>query len=275
MKIEYSMEELIPLLLENIPKYTSNESTSIPYDKARQLMQSILYCINGFLKSSHENHKIAPNEKISARTAYQTGLKLAQDKILQAEDLYKDIISSFCAYENICYYDTVIKGMPEFFLRYDVRFDAANHLLTLDYPLLYEIRNINGIDLIYEYLKNIRLEQLFLKKFSKKQIIKTLSNYHNEHSELIHNVCRIIFRNALACIIVEKPFHELAVQASDLEKINRIVSRLSREELELYLIEKLTKFINSEFEGNKELFHYLASDIRDCTFELKTFHSEE
>lgn len=43
--MEYPMEELIPILAELTDRFTSKESTSVSYERARQLMEAILYCI--------------------------------------------------------------------------------------------------------------------------------------------------------------------------------------------------------------------------------------
>jgi hypothetical protein len=45
MMMKYSQEELMPVVAKLAARYTSNESTSISYDKARQLMGAVIYCI--------------------------------------------------------------------------------------------------------------------------------------------------------------------------------------------------------------------------------------
>ena len=41
--MNYEMEELVPIVGKLAEKYTSRESTSIPYEKAEQLMGAVLY----------------------------------------------------------------------------------------------------------------------------------------------------------------------------------------------------------------------------------------
>lgn len=43
--MEYTMEELVPVVGKLAEKYTAYESTSITYEKAEQLMGAVLYCI--------------------------------------------------------------------------------------------------------------------------------------------------------------------------------------------------------------------------------------
>ena len=44
--MDYTMEELIPIVGELAEKYTAKESTSITYEKAEQLMGAVLYAIH-------------------------------------------------------------------------------------------------------------------------------------------------------------------------------------------------------------------------------------
>ena len=45
---EYKMEELIPIVADLVKKYTGNESTSVTYEKAQQLMDAVIYCIKEY-----------------------------------------------------------------------------------------------------------------------------------------------------------------------------------------------------------------------------------
>ena len=42
---DYTMEELLPVVAALTAKYTGNESTSVTYEKAEQLMGAVVYCI--------------------------------------------------------------------------------------------------------------------------------------------------------------------------------------------------------------------------------------
>ena len=44
--MHYEMEELVPIVGRLAQKYTANESTSVTYEKAEQLMEAVLYCIH-------------------------------------------------------------------------------------------------------------------------------------------------------------------------------------------------------------------------------------
>ena len=44
--MDIAMEELVPIVGKLAEQYTAYEHTSMPYEKAEQLMQAVLYCIH-------------------------------------------------------------------------------------------------------------------------------------------------------------------------------------------------------------------------------------
>lgn len=168
-KIAYEMEELAPVVGWLAEKYTSGESTSISYEKAEQLMGAVLYCIQEI--SRFEPKELALAERLSARQAYDIGAALVEEKVRKALNLYHDLLPEFEDYGNSYLHDTIIKEMPRFFQSYDVRFEPQNTILTLDYPVMRDLSSYSGIDQIYEYLKCIRSEQIYLKQFPKHFLI--------------------------------------------------------------------------------------------------------
>ena len=45
MQMNYEMEELLPIVGKLAGQYTSNESGSVTYETANQLMGAVIYCI--------------------------------------------------------------------------------------------------------------------------------------------------------------------------------------------------------------------------------------
>jgi len=270
MMNEYSMEEILPVLATRASKYTSNESTSVSYDVARQLMGSILYCIEANGKDVSTEILDSTN-KMPADAAFQIGLAKRKEKISKAKNLYETIRHSFCSYQNECYYDTVIKGMPAFFLRYDVEFDATNHILTLDYPLIYPVTDQTGIDIIHEYLIRTQIEQRFLNHFSTDSIEMILNGYDKNHAELIINICKLVLRNAIGCMLVGKSVYKLSISDEDRKKLKAIGENQPLSELERILSSALDRIIEEEFESNLNLADYLKQDIKEFAYEYKTY----
>lgn len=131
-------------------------------------------------------------EKPSAAEAYERGYELVVQKARAANELYGRIMENFCDYGNRAYRDTLVRAMPEFFLRYDARFAPQEELLLLDYPVPELSADLKGIDLIYEYLCCIESEQEFLGSFPEGYVRQTCEAYHEDYGELFINLAEVV-----------------------------------------------------------------------------------
>lgn len=199
MDCSYEMEELVPVVGKLAQRYTAGESTSVTYEKAEQLMGAVLYCIRETAYTEHENDSCekgqqkydisAVQEKLPAQQAYERGLACVERKVREALALYNALMTQFDSYGNRCLYDTVVKGMPEFFKWYDMRFAPQDTVLTLDYPVLRDLSAYTGIDRIYEYLLCIEKEQAFLRTFPRNDVIDALARYNPAYEDMVDNIC--------------------------------------------------------------------------------------
>jgi len=263
-------EELLKIVAKRIKKYTSNESTSVSYQTARQLMLSVLYCINDKnVNSEREKGYELLYETHNLEEAFIIGLKIKKEKIQTAKNLYETILKSFDYFNNECYQDTVIEGMKCFFERYDVEFDATNHILTLDYPLLCTIKNLQGIDLIYEYLVRTYLEQIFLSGFERDEILNLLRAYHNGYKELIINIARIVLTNSLASTLVNHTFHTLSLSKEERSKVIRICESKSVREIEELLSISFGILMEQKCYKDSSLREYFGKNLHDIAYEIK------
>lgn len=82
------------------------------------------------------NEAANEKKKISAQQTYEMGLACVEKKVKAALSLYNEMQIQFDSYGNRCLYDTFVKGMPEFFKWYDIRFAPQDTILTLDCPAI-------------------------------------------------------------------------------------------------------------------------------------------
>lgn len=268
-------EELLKIVAKRIKKFTSNESTSVTYQTARQLMLSVIYCIKdepvSLTKNTNMNQKyeLIDLDQIKLEEAFYTGLKNKKEKIQKAKKLYGTILCAFDAYNVECYHETIMKGMKCFFERYDVEFDATNHILTLDYPLLFAATNLEGIDLIYEYLLRTYLEQKFLSGFDRNEILALLRAYHNGYKDLIINVAGIVLTNSLACVMVNHIFSTLSISNEERSKVKIICESKTVQEIEELLSTSLSILMEQNYKEDGSLRDYLSTKIHDIAYEIK------
>ena len=265
--MEYEIEELVPIVATLAEKYTSKESSSITYEKAQQLMEAVLYCIRE--AGQTEQYSLIKAGEISAQKMYEIGVFCVEEKVKEALKLYNEMISEFSSYGNECLYDTVIKGLPEFFKWYDFHYEPQNTILTLDYPILKDISEYTGIDKIFEYILCIRLEQKFLSRFSEAFVIKILSKYDGQYRQMIDNICEIVLMDLIAHIMLEKPLSELCFESEEYRCMRELLLRENLHELEKKLQNDIEVIVQKYYDNDKELLEYLSEAVSNITVRLK------
>ena len=268
--MKYSQEELLPVVAKLATRYTSNESTSISYDKARQLMGAVIYCIEEYENAAVGlRDLVTANAAVSADTAYRQGYEILIEKVKKIQQEYNLMMKEFQFYGNRCCYDTFQKGLPEFFLYYDARFHPMNHILTLDYPVLVSLAPWCGADLMEVYVRSAFLEQSFLKKLPADYIMHVLNAYSGDYGELIINLASIVIRNVLGCRIAGKSIDLNGYSPVEMERLKFFISGKSSEELEVQLKKYIDELMDFAYEGNEELGNYLKEDVKNFSFELQ------
>lgn len=254
--MKYKIEELISIVESLAIKYTAFESTSITYEKAEQFMEAVLYCISEI----EQFHSEMLMTEMSAQQAYEIGITYVEKKTKIALDFYNNMLPTFNDYENHCLHDTFIKALPEFFKRYDIKFEPQNTILTLDYPILKDISKYSGIDKIYEYIKCISLEQTFLSKFTEGYVISTLYQYYHYDRDSIDNICEIVLRKVIAHILIQKPLSEIIWEQTDDIKMKDVFLKNDLQYINQYVISEIKKLLEKYYK-NEEIFEYMKDSI--------------
>lgn len=276
----FNGEKLISIVADLADKYTSKESTSVSYDTARQLMGAVMYCIREAVQAADEamdseeqqtgrlEGMLNAGTDYEIRAVYEKGSQLVLQKVMEAKALYERIITDFCSYHNQAYEDTLIKGMPAFFINYDIKFQPQNHLLTLDYPTIGGIGALTGIDAVFRYLQNIRLEQIFLVQFPDEYVTEVLSHYHEDYHELFLNISALVMRSCVGHLLAGKPALSFGLEEYEYQRIDERLSKLRRSGREA-ISQAILNLIMSICKENQALAAYLAMDVRDFTWELE------
>lgn len=263
--MRYSMEELLEIVTFLSEEYTGKESTSIPYQKARQLMEAAIYCIN----QVEGEEACVPAGNLTAKEAYFLGLQKIEDKAYELKQLYEKIQPDFETYGTKNLEETFLLGIPEFLLHYDMKYKPMDHILTLDYPLIFADESKCGIDRILAYVKGLELEQQLFLKIPREYGLAVLKNYHASYTMLMDNVARPILRNLLLNLLVEnRPF---AVEFSEEKKrrVEKIITERTREELEAKFYQLLKQLQCAWYPENQMWYTYFSYDISEFCVELK------
>lgn len=229
--MDYKIEELLLAVTKLTEKYTSKESTSVPYEMAGQLLESVLYCVNTFTDSGDD--KMLAGDRVDCVTAYTKGYQRVLGKVEQAKAIYHQMIQQFQDYGCKNYSDTIILAMPAFFMKYDPQFNAQDHILTLDYPVLCVGDELTGVNLILAYLEEAEYEQRFLEKFQATGIVNLLESIVPDYRALyLDNLCDPVLLRALACLITEQNIDSLELEARGQEKTAAFFEKIADDMLE-------------------------------------------
>lgn len=211
----YGLEEILPVVIYLTDKYTSRESSSVPYEKAEMLMEAVLYCIRECFTWNASGILPAANS-LSARQAYEKGYEYLTEKVNKAKALYDTLITDFEDYGCLNYRKTVLEGLPAFFLKYDIRFCPQDHILSLDYPDMAHGEELRGADRIYSYLSHLLMEKRFLEQFDRQAVGRVLAGIQPDYRELyLDNICEAVLFQAVKCMITDSPVWKLETAADE------------------------------------------------------------
>lgn len=185
----YEVEDLIPIVGKLTEEFTAKESSSVTYERARQFMEAVIYCM-AHLETG--NNSITTVGKLPAIYAYQLGRDAVIEKVRKTQEKYNELMGFFDHYDNRNYRETVEKALPAFFLYYDVKFAPMENIITMDYPILGLDMTLEGIDMIAQYIDAIREEQRYLLQFPKNYVISLLRTFHPRYENEYFNIKEIV-----------------------------------------------------------------------------------
>lgn len=214
----YDMNDLIPVVAMLTRQYTGIESSSVTYEKANQLMEAVLYCIQ---EAQNSGEAVLVSQCQDAMQAYRTGAQLVRSRTEALLDFYECRKEEFSAYGNVYLADVLQKGLPAFFRYYDEKYEPQNTILTLDYPVFTDLTQYQGIDCVDLYVRNIAYEQQFLARFGEQYVRSVLRAYCDDYEELPENIAGIVFGNVIGHVLAGRTLTEKLCEA-DLQRIREL-----------------------------------------------------
>lgn len=263
----YEMEELIGVVAVLAEQYSGMDSTSIPYEKAQQLMEAVQYCIHKFESCGGEVPAVG---KTPAGEAYRRGYQLVVEKVKDMMDRYHLLIEDFCSYGNVYLNDTILKGIPEFLKWYDAKYYPQNTILTMDYPVLVDLSSDCGIDAIAEYVKSIAIEQRFLGRFAKEDVVRFLKMYCVDYQELIENICSIVLFYVVCYLLMDKTLEE-ELTKEDYSQIGRMYETEGEEIMSERITDKIREFLETYYPKDEEIIRYIMPEADNIAVRMKNF----
>lgn len=258
------------LLAKQVERYTEGDSSSVRVEIAQSILQSVLYSIGICLKDFPDTDiSLEAIKKTPLTDLYRQGRKIIEKKINIAKHLLHLIQNEKIQTDNFAYNDTIENGLMGFFPKYDVDYAAHDTPGSIDYPLNIDKMDLVGIEYIYDYLQKFYWENTFCKKFSDYDIACVLRGYDEKYQDLLVNIFRVVFTNALGCTLVNKNASRLEIEASDRQCLQEKLKVLSEDELCEVLKSSSAKLCKELDISNEFLLEYISQTLKDIGERIK------
>ena len=250
--------ERMELLKVKLKYYTKDESSSVMIELAESILQCIDYTIGIYLKTFDNIEGIVDELKSNKLSQMlKQGQDLISEKILESKKLLQEINESKLKVDNYSYNDTIDYGIPLFFKEYNDFFAAHETHGSIDYQLCIDNMNYVGIEYIYNYLKNLSLENDFCDNFPISEIDKLLKGYDKKCELLLINIFELLLINCLGVIICGKDLKSLNISSLDRRYIKNKLEKLSLEELQKELLKCAELCCETLYIKDKVLISYI------------------
>jgi len=217
--------KLWQLLARRTELYTMGDSSSVRIETAQELLQSINFCLEIYLKQSGKTKKLFVTADLEE--LFALGQKAIEKQIDLGKRLYNKACLTAPKIENISYMDT-LRSIGGCFKRYDYRFFAHLIPCEIDYQLCHAVReSLQGIEYINQYLGRIIIENDFVRSFQKNRVESLLESYCSDYIGLLINIYEPIAANAVGLALLQEDVKELSITASDSERLTRFFEPLS------------------------------------------------
>ena len=217
--------KLFALLARRTELYTMGEHSSVRIETAQELLQSLIFCLNMYLKQSGNKRKLL------AQADLEELLRLGQGAIEEQLELGKKLYQIACnsapEIENISYKDT-LRSIGGFFKRYDYRFFAHLMPCDIDYQLCNPVQeSLQGVEYINQYLGRIIIENSFVGKFEKSISEQLLNSYCSDSKGLLINLYEPLAANAIGLALLHEEVRSLCVTQVEGERLVKLFEPLS------------------------------------------------
>lgn len=179
-------------------RWSRGKSSSIPAEKAQDMMASILFVMGIQLKSCQTPEQAVDCLKTeSLKSLFEKGLCLVRRKVAVSRQLQKRILNHLLDTPNVYYRSTIADGIQGFFKLYRPQFAAHKIHITADYPVLIGRPRLKGIEFIEQYLRCIHAENAFCMQFAPQDIHHLLCGLTQDYRSVPLNIFEPVLLSAL------------------------------------------------------------------------------
>ena len=219
---------LIDLLAWQTRKYTKGESSSVTVETAQELLSSLRYTLAVVMEETGMPYKRLLTEELPP--LIRQGQAILQDRLEKTKRLWAAVCQTAPDIRNGYYADT-LRGIGDYFKRYDLYFFAHQKPPCIDYPLLIAAdESLQGLNFTEQYLKHVLTENLFLRCFDSHEVRELLSAIDGDIEEAYLNLCEQPLTNAMGLALLGRDARRLRIGDAEREEIAALLQDKTREQ---------------------------------------------
>ncbi|MBP8640129.1 MAG: hypothetical protein KBI01_04420 [Oscillospiraceae bacterium] len=217
--------KLWQLLARRTELYTMGDSSSVRIETAQELLQSISFCLDLYLKQSGNTKGILATA--DPEELFKLGQKVLEEQLELGKKLYSKACLTSPEIENTSYTDT-LRSIGSFFKKYDYRF--FSHLIPcdIDYQLCHAVNeHLQGVEYVNQYLGRIIIENAFVRKFEKNAAVSLLNSYCSDYKGLLINLYEPIAVNAIGLTLLHEKSKGLGIASHHQQRLLELFETLT------------------------------------------------
>lgn len=230
---------LYQLLAVQVRHYTNGESGSVPSAVARELLASVLFCLDNVPEHTGTwEHILLTQEPEQALAA---GLHRLNQDAAQGKQLWEYLCCHMPTVENRSMIDT-LRSIGTFWQRYDIRFFAHQIPCDIDYQLSVPVpEQLQGVAYVNRFLAYLVVENDFLLHFTQEAMVPVLERHCPDYQGLLVNLFAPVAATALGLCLLDREPWDLRLCMEDCACLKRLFSGKTRAETENLLIQSAEK----------------------------------
>lgn len=241
----YNLQSQLWLLLgQRTERYSMGDSSSIPIEVAQELLKSICYCIDIYLKSKDNNNVLSQIKTVAISQLFSLGLAEVERQITLGKEFLCKAAAGTLQIDNLFYNDT-LSQIECFFKKYNYRFFAHEIPCRIDYPLCHSIEALQGIEYINKYLHGLTIENDFCRHFDIDKITALLQAYASDYKAQLVNIYELAANNVIGLALIKGNIFVLDISKADREQIIEYLLPLSRDNAIRKLVHAAEEVCNS------------------------------
>lgn len=222
------LSKLWELLKKQAYKYNGVDSTSMPLEKAQDILESLLYTLEAVIENGATKEEIL-GSNLSLLIEKGQGILIERKKAANVD--WKLMCEDLPPVKNE-YFLSTMKNIGKFFKYYEVYYESHKIHCDIDYwPICPLSEALKGISYIEEYVHRIQIENDFINNFEYKKVEMLYSQYVPDYKDTLFNLCEPVLVNSIGLDMIGLDIHLLNVSCSDRILIYNMLSDKSADEI--------------------------------------------